>query len=79
MRPIRDLNDGRLTDYTDEIITDTDKIIECLELLKVVAHDDCPYTVEFFADSAKHSLREVCEIVEKVCDHYERTSEKERR
>lgn len=75
MRPIRDIHSGMSIDYTHKLIEKVDVCIQFLERAKERARDDCPYEVEYNADVAKHTLREICEIAKKVCDYYEITGD----
>lgn len=73
MIQVQDPNGGKPIDYTDKVIEKADECIQFLELVKERAHDDCPYDVEYNAGGAKDLIHEICDIVKKVSDHYEKT------
>lgn len=75
MIQVEDPNGGKPIDYTDKVIEKADECIQFLELVKERATDDCPYDVEFNAGGAKCLIHEICDIVKKVSDHYEKTVE----
>jgi len=62
-------------DYTQAVLFKLEEISTLLSYAKEDVEKECPYDVEHELFHIKRSLREACEMVNKVADYYEVASE----
>ena len=77
MHPIIARHTGNSHDYTGDVVSAIDAIIDKLAEAKEDALKVCPYETEFRLFDAKTKLCKVLETVETVSGFYERYVEKE--
>lgn len=77
MHPVKDIQTGNSHDYTDEVVSAIDAIIDKLAKAKEEAMKDCPFEAEYLLSQSKIELRKVMQTVDTIGDFYERTVVKE--
>ena len=77
MCPVKDLHTGNSHDYTGDVVSAIDAIIDKLAEAKEDALKDCPYETEFRLFDAKTKLCKVLKTVEMASGFYESYVEKE--